>query len=272
MFFCMRKNLAQEIIISGQSERKSFQNNQKKEGAKSLRANHIISKILQKAVSSCKRISFRPFSKSHRKTASMTVEAAMVLPLFLFAVMNLISFIEIYRMQGNVNMNLHQTVKEAAALGAAADIADEEECIDIVYPYAVKPFAPVAGFRPFMMYGRMRTRAWTGYDNERAAKTEAERIVYITEYGKVYHRTKSCAYLKLSIRAVDVRTVETLRNADGGCFYPCEKCGGSTVNTVFVTSYGSRYHTTLNCEGIKRNIKEIPLSQIHGREPCKKCS
>lgn len=269
----VRKTL-QKIIISKQKayqENQNNQNHENKKGVVSLQTNHLFSVILHKPIQTCKRISLCFFSKDNQKAASMTVEAALVLPLFLFALMNLMSFIEIYRMQGNMNMKLHQTAKEMAVMRAAVTITDEEECVDLLYPYVAEPFVPIVGFDDFWMFSRMRTRAWTGYDNE-AAKEEAEEIVYVTQYGEVYHSTKSCSYLKLSIRAVDSKLVDELRNADGECFRVCEKCGVSVTNTVFVTSYGNRYHTTLCCEGIKRIVKEIPISQVGSREPCKKCN
>ena len=143
------------------------------------------------------------------QSASMTLEAALVLPLFLFAVLNLMSFIEIYRLQSNWNMTLHQSVKELAVVGGVIDKAGDNECIDLIYPYKVKPHVSMVGFSEFWMYSRMRTRAWTGYDVE-TVHTEEEDMVFITEYGEVYHLTKSCSYLKLSIRAVDKDIVEEL--------------------------------------------------------------
>ena len=201
----------------------------------------------------------------------MTLEAALVLPLFLFAVMNLMSFIEIYRLQSNMNMKLHQAAKEMAVTAATLDSLGEDECIDFIYPYQAKPFVAVVGFEEFTMFSRMRTRAWTGYDNESASEAESEEIVYVTQYGEVYHRSKSCSYLKVSIRGVNLALIEELRNANGACYYVCEKCGSKCTNTVFVTTYGNRYHSTLQCSGLKRTIQDIPLSEVGDKEACKKC-
>lgn len=243
-----------------------------RKGVVSLQTDHSFSVILHNSIQACKRISFCLFSKRNSKSASMTIEAAFVLPLFLFAVMNLMSLIEIYRLQSNMNMKLHQTVKEMAVLGTVVDVMGEDECIDLIYPYKAEPYAAMVGFQEFMMFSRMRTRAWTGYDNKVAQPVENEEKVYVTEYGEVYHMTKSCSYLKLSIRAVALDFVEELRNADGSRFYQCEKCGSKCTNTVFVTSYGNCYHATLRCNGLKRTIKEIPLWQVGNRAACKKCS
>lgn len=267
----------QKINISKKSKQKTCQNNKKqnRKGAVSLQTDHSFSVILHKSILTCKRISFCFLSwlkgqKKETRHASMTLEAALVLPLFLFAVMNLMSFMEIYRLQSNMNMKLHKAAKEMAVTAATLDSLGPDECVDFIYPYQAKPFAAVVGFSEFTMFSRMRTRIWTGYDNEEAGE-EGEELVYITEYGEVYHRSKSCSYLKLSIRAVGLRYISELRNADGACFYACEECGSQCTNTVFVTSYGNRYHSTLQCSGLKRTITAIPLSQAVGRAPCIKC-
>lgn len=278
MFFYMLNSspfvrpLIQKISNSKKSKQKTYQNKRvNKKGAVSLQTDQSFSVILHNSIQTCRRISFCLFSKRNVKPGSMTIEAALVLPLFLFAVMNLMSFIEIYRLQGNWNMTLHQTVKELAAVGGAADVTGEDECIDLIFPYKAEPFFSVVGFSDFVMFSRMRTRAWTGYDVESANTDEEEELVYITEYGKVYHLAKSCSFLRLSIRAVNVSQVEKLRNADGSCFYICEECGDKCSNIVFITSYGNRYHGTLQCRGLKRTIQEIPLSEVGDRTACKKC-
>ncbi len=256
---------------SNSKTKKTYQKKKvKKKGVMTLQTDHSFSVILHNSIQTCRRISFCFFSRKNTQSASMTLEAALVLPFFLFAVLNLMSFIEIYRLQSNWNMKLHQSVKEFAVIGEVIDVTREDECIDLVYPYKVKSFFPMVGFEDFWMYSRMRTRAWTGYDVEKV-QPEQEEIVYITEYGEVYHLTKSCSYLKLSIRAVERDVVEELRNADGACFYSCEECGKECTNTVFVTSYGNRYHATLQCGSLKRKIQEIPLSEVGNRNACKKC-
>ena len=40
---------------------------------------------------------------------------------------------------------------------------------------------------------------------------------------------------------------------------------------IYITSQGNRYHTQLNCSGLKRTIYTVPLSQTGGRGRCSKC-
>lgn len=197
---------------------------------------------------------------------SMTVEAAFVLPMFLFALMNLITVIELYRQQSDISAKLYVRAKQQA-------VYSNEEYIDLVEIYQAAPMAAMMGFGKFNMYNRMRTKAWTGYDSVNATGNDAysERLVYITPNGTVYHISAACSYLKLSIQAIEKTNIDKLRNADGSIYYECELCYGNEKNMVFITDYGNRYHSTLMCSGLKRIIEAIPISEAGNRRPCQKC-
>ncbi len=273
-----------------------------------------------------KRMSSCPSDSRPRKTqkASMTVEACFVLPFFLFAILNVISIIEIYRLQGNMSAAMHDTAKQMAQYGYAyreigggsmggaeslgltylyaagkvqaklgtsyldhsllaegassiswvrSSVMQENDCIDLVAEYRIAPPAAVVGYQSRTMYNRMRTRAWTGYDNATygAGSIAEEKIVYITPDGSVYHCSRGCSYLKLSIVAMDRSFLDEQRNQDGSKYYPCGECGASCGNTVYVTNYGNRYHSTLGCSGLKRTVMAVPISAANGRGACSKC-
>ena len=66
-----------------------------------------------KRISSCS-----PDNRSQRgQKAGMTIEACLVLPFFLFAFLNIISIVEIYRLQGNMSAAMHDTAKRMAVYG-----------------------------------------------------------------------------------------------------------------------------------------------------------
>lgn len=256
--------------------------------------------------------------------ASMTIEACLVLPFFLFAFLNIISIVEIYRLQGNMSAAMHDTAKRMAVYGyeyrqirggsagaaeslgltylyAAGSVRTKlgeayldnsplaggassiswlrssvmrsDDCIDLVAEYCIEPPAAVVGYQPRVLYNRIRTRAWTGYDNAAhgADGIADDKIVYITQDGSVYHRSRDCGYLKLSIAAVDRNFLDTQRNQDNAKYYPCGECGGSCGNIVYITNYGNRYHSTLGCSGLKRTIMAVPISEAGGRSACNKC-
>lgn len=278
-------------------------------------------KIMFVKASVQRRTSFCP---SKHLRASMTVEAAFVLPFFLFAFLNIISILEIYRLQSSMSAAMHMTAKEMAVCayeykelsdgdvgkaeslgltyvwaanrvkgiigksylnnspvkGGASGISwykssilEKDDCIDLIATYTIKPPVAVVGFGEFKMYNRVLARAWTGYDNSAVALggTDGEELVYITPDGTVYHRSRACSYLKLSIVPVERSVLESERNENGAKYYPCEECGGISRSVVYVTSYGTRYHSSLQCSKLKRTILVVPISQVGGRGACSKC-
>lgn len=268
------------------------------------------------------KVSFCSLSKKKRSSASMTVEAALVVPLLLFAIWNLISVLEIYRLQSNLSYALHATVKDmsvyahtyekimgeedsfmeslgltylyaqgqveekagknyldtsplvdgASGIGWMRSRILQEDCIDLVATYQVKPAISILGFGEIGMYSRMRTRAWTGYDHaQHVTGQNGERLVYITPNGEVYHMKKGCSYLRLSIRAVSKSEVDALRNQNRKIYDACKVCDGASKNTVFITDYGDCYHASLRCIGLRRTIDVVPISKVGTRTKCQKC-
>ena len=121
----------------------------------------------------------------------------------------------------------------------------------------------------------VKVRKWNGYQAEGAgAEDEDEIFVYVTPHGSVYHMDRNCHYLDLSIRSVPGRSISGMRNKDGACYYPCEICGRRQgAGLCYVTDYGTSYHTSLSCSGLKRSIFLIRKSEAEaeGKRPCSKC-
>lgn len=260
-------------------------------------------------------------------TASMTLEASIALPLFLFFFANILMLFNIIKIQCDVEAALHQTGSEmmllafdeksaeevvgvensalSTAVGAVSTLyaknnvenyLGEElkkgivsggelsflssqillgnDYIDIVAAYKVKPMIPIVGFREFPVEGRFFGHAWTGYDLEGGGYKEAseEEMVYVTEHGEVYHRDINCKYLKTSTKSISYNELGKSRNNDGSKYYPCEYCGQQVHGgNVFITDYGNRYHSKVDCPGLKRKIYTIPISEVGGRHSCSGC-
>lgn len=156
---------------------------------------------------------------------------------------------------------------------------EEEDTIDIILVYKVKLpllFIKVDGFP---MVQRVKLRGWSGTKIELKSDTEEtnedSEIVYITEHGRVYHLSKECSHLNLSIKEVHIDDIKGLRNAAGGKYKECEICDkyetGLENHKVYITDYGDRYHKSLGCSGLKRTIIAIPKSEVGDRSPCKRC-
>ncbi len=132
---------------------------------------------------------------------------------------------------------------------------------------------------PCVLFGDLRfsfvqsvqSRKWIGNISLEQSDSDTDQWVYITTYGTVYHGKRDCRYLDLSIRAVNRHALLTLRNKDGKIYRMCGTCGKSKQGTVYVTDYGTHYHSSLSCSGLKRTIYMVKLSQTGGRKPCSKC-
>ena len=115
-------------------------------------------------------------------------------------------------------------------------------------------------------------KGWNGFDVTKKRENPWETMVYVTEHGSVYHKNRGCHYLVLSIQPIASLEIAAARNQDGECYTACESCKNeSFVTLVYITDYGNRYHTTTKCQGLKRTVKTVPLSQVVHWNLCNKC-
>lgn len=240
---------------------------------------------------------------------SMTVEAAFVIPLFLFGVLAFLYLFEVMAIQTNIRAGMQYAGKKYAENACVNPVISGEEleeyireaigeekmnrsfimegasgidCSDsyvdffnkILYlkiTYTVRISIPVFGSYDIKKEESIRVKGWCGYESS-IPVPEEQKIVYMTENGMVYHLNYHCPYLDLSIRMTPAAGLENLRNASGEKYYPCEKCGRNEMGAgVYVTNYGNRYHTSIFCSGIKRKIYAVPLSETSGKGVCSKC-
>lgn len=148
----------------------------------------------------------------------------------------------------------------------------EDDKVDIIALYEVSGLFRFNGMKGIPMYSRFYGHVWNGYDVENQRNAEAGEIyVFITENGTVYHRNRNCTYLNPSVKVVYFDDLKEKRNENGAIYYACERCGNANPTVVYITDQGTRYHTSLECSGLKRTIYSIPLSEVGGRSPCSKC-
>ncbi|MBE5876860.1 MAG: hypothetical protein E7290_08260 [Lachnospiraceae bacterium] len=297
--------------------------NKKKKGSLLLTASQYLLRRMFCFVSYCKRVS-SCLSFKKKAQASMSVEAALVMPLFLFALINLISVIEIYRVQSNLSVAMHRTAKEIAVYGyeyqelmgegsaykieslgltylfaarrvkdilgeeylnrspirngvngiswLRSQVLEEEDCIDLIATYQVEPMIDIMGFGSFAMCNRIRTRAWTGYGTVAdSVEPEQEELVYVAEYGTVYHLSAYCTHLKLSIRSVDIERIGEYRNLEGREYVECNHCFDEYAVTFYITDYGELAHCSLACSSLKRTYDVVSLSEVGDKVLCQRC-
>lgn len=248
--------------------------------------------------------------KMMQPKGSLTVEAALVLPVFFLSVVCLVYLLEIQSIQFSVRNAVQNAARKAAVDVVAvpvlnpwkleADIVnligaermersaieggssglncwtsyyDETEgIIDINVWYKVR--LPFPGFLNLTvkLNESFQMKAWNGYQRPQMENAD-DRIVYITDYGVVYHEDYQCRYLQLSIRYVPVDDLPGVRNLDGSRYHACEQCvHAASMSGVYITDYGNKYHHSLNCNGLKRTIRAVKISDVTGRSACSKCA
>lgn len=253
-------------------------------------------------------ICFKRASAFTSKKGSITVEAAMAVPLFFFAVVCLMYLMEIMAVQTAVRSGLQYAGKNAAqdacmsvVLSPSAVKADVVNAIGVerlqrsivaggsggidcsssrISPrtgigelsakYKIRIPVPLFRIAMLSFEDKMQIKVWNGYEKADFGVKD-EGIVYVTETGIVYHRNYHCTHLELSIRMVQPGEVEDLRNKNGGKYHACERCGGKGGG-VYITDTGDRYHSSLSCSGLKRTVYAVPLSEAAGKRACSKCS
>ena len=215
------------------------------------------------------------FFTSSYYQASMCLEATLSLSFFLLFFVNVFSIIFIY-MTYTKDLNiLHQQGKKIAAYGYITEelLQSKEDNIFLQKTRSVEaPMSFFAGWK-CQIYTQCVIKPWNGYDLGKVRdRNVEEEMVYVTEYGSVYHKNRSCSYLVLSIRGISFSKLHEEKNELGEKYESCEYCKDKEfVTLVYVTSYGNKYHTTTKCQGIKRSIKNVPLSEVEEKKLCNKC-
>ncbi|WP_205839157.1 hypothetical protein [Velocimicrobium porci] len=186
--------------------------------------------------------------------------------------------------QKNLSLNsLNSSCIKGGRLGIRlicerSGIKEEEIVISAVYKIRI----PVFVFKVSSISAKqtLKTRLFIGKNMKNnsgdGVETEKEKndvIVYITETGGVYHKNKNCSHLKLSIKPILFDAIEQARNIEGGKYKSCERCGKrqKKQDIVFIALDGDRYHTSLQCSGLKRTIIGISLQKVKDWNCCKRC-
>ena len=232
---------------------------------------------------------------------SLTVEAALVFPLFLFAMLAVLFFFRVLQVS-----QMTEGALAAAGSFVSLEAETEDEPLLLAVGYFQKellkkdfPDDVLPGGRlgiswsesdlsgeyvdlriyyqcklPFRMFGlgnipvsqRVYMKKWTGYPGD-GDDEETKRFVYITPAGEVYHVTRECSHLKLSTKLMECGA------AKSAGYTSCMICGHipGTYTHYYVTEDGMRYHTIMDCRGLKRTIYTIPFSQVGDRRACSRC-
>ena len=201
------------------------------------------------------------------KKGSITVEAALIVPFFLTILLAFYQFFLLYSSAAELKV---QAAADAKRIGIAASVLQSEDSEEVVI-YKTRqlksdwnlPFCV-----PQMITQSATCRRWIGF-----TKLETDEMyVYMTPEGSVYHLYDDCTHLKLSIQCTSLEKAKVLKNNYGATYRPCLLCDEKTGLLTYITLEGDCYHWDRNCSGLKRTVRQVPISEVKGVGCCLRCS
>ena len=235
------------------------------------------------------------------RSGSMAAEAAMVLWLFIVFAVSLMMPMEFVQVQLRVQKALEEQLRIVCSQASETEenakrrwewlarscVKGKEDgilinCVrdgdrvelDAAYSVTI-PFS-LFGKREFFLRNSCSGRVWNGSSEQEAWNgREDSLLVYVTPYGTAFHWYRDCVNLDLAVSEIRAGSLETIRNASGGRYYPCRFCGDGKQlkedGAVFITEYGQRYHVDRGCSRLNRTVVSIMRKDAGSRHPCGKC-
>lgn len=216
---------------------------------------------------------------------SLTVEAAFSGTIFFLAVFSLLYLFQIVERYNGAQMQLADAAKRYECYGIksrfflddrkkACSVGwDEQEGICYVKRREKIPYLGSSFFR-VSWYQQMKVNCYEGKSMASQGQETGE-YVYLADHGKVYHRDAGCVYLKPSIQEVFYGQLGEKRNASGGKYYACGRCGKGADpregSRVYIAPYGDSWHMEKGCSGLKRSDRKVQIEDVGGLPPCSKC-
>lgn len=195
---------------------------------------------------------------------SLTVEAALALPICLGVLFLLMGLFQVMSVSEQVNGRLCTAARRLAAYSEAISGSNTAEAYRFFYSsqgngsldiqsiqggyggiilslsedtengllnlkavyYIRVPGYLITG-RSVKVQDSVYIRPWVGdnlSDGDESEKETASHQVYVAENGVVYHNSENCTYLRLSVSQVSFLALEGLRNQYGARYAPCERC------------------------------------------------
>lgn len=128
--------------------------------------------------------------------------------------------------------------------------------------YFVNFSVPVFGRFRIQRTVTVKQKGFVGYTR---GEEEIDPYVYITPHQAVYHCSRNCTHLSLSVRALD--------SSNRSIYEPCRFCryDNNESGTIYVARTSNLYHENRNCSGLKRTVTRVKKSSVLGLPPCERC-
>lgn len=223
--------------------------------------NLLIFPKVKKKLCNCfsKRISF---VISITSEGSMTIEAALVIPIFLFAIMAILSFGEILRLQMNMDSALQQCAKELAVYGYAGDSLCGSTVGDLSFP-AETLFSE--------LYIRNRVISELGEDYLDASPAEGSASLHLLG-SRIMEDDRieiHCSYyvtpfFSLSPKAGFLTESTAVARAFTGYDNLTYTEKGEKEEYVYITTDGTVYHRKRDCHYLDLSIEQVFTDELSG--------
>ena len=223
-------------------------------------------------------------------SASLTVEAAFIVPFLFLSLLSFSSLFYVQRVQNVIQLELEQAAGIYAASGIKTYSAgtlwkekafmrwDEKEPYPVCYVCYSRKVPFLQGFfTGKKVYQQIVISDYSGKSMVPDEERTGTETVYLAENASVYHRDRYCTYLKLRIQTVFPEEIARRRNLSGEKYYPCRFClhgvepEGENGKCIYITAHGNRYHNSKSCSQLYRNVREVRLEETGGLPPCSKC-
>lgn len=122
------------------------------------------------------------------------------------------------------------------------------------------PFIPILRSQKNI---RIKQKQYSGIDGY--VSSDEEEYVFVAENGTVYHKSRNCTHLRLSIYTCDIGLAR-----EGG-YSACRFCGDDCKERVYITENGNRYHSSRLCSGLKRSVYREKKSELNNMSECSRC-
>lgn len=243
------------------------------------------------------------FYASFVKKGSITLEAAIVIPIIMEFLLIFVLIFQILRMEEGVHEALNYAARKTAGMAAweesepALLIGAEayfrkglKEClpsnehwaiknthitllgskvednyVQLQATYAIKYSGILLNRRFLTVVQNSCSRLWTG------EKLPYETWVYVTDQGECYHSSRFCRTLLITPRKIHSGELVFTRNSSGARYDPCTECIVGDVDYVYITDHGECYHGKLTCAHLKRSIERVKWEQVKQKRGCAYC-
>ena len=214
-----------------------------------------------------------------RLEGSITVEAAFVLPLFVFFGLAILAPMEWLDKQRQMQTMAERLGEHLSQQAYSADLLDDQGNIQLELMYQEQIpfiFEQISGVT---MHVAVKRRGWIGLDGKLTTAMGADgqinqEMVFVTPEGSRYHRYRDCYHLTNVCKAVSRQEVEDLRNVEGKIYYSCSQClpDQNIQDTVYITTWGVRYHNDRSCAAMSSYFRKVPLSEVIDLGECSVCA